>query len=244
MSLDEDTDILLATLSSLLDSHSVDQSVLLETLVNSGGDVERAARTLNASSNKQRPQATRQKRKREGLDGWLGKDTKSKSKKSTLSSDSEKHTRPAVVFDPNEGITDRQKPQIHSEAASPSISRNESAVDLMSVLRQAPTAGPSAPRLPPLTLATPEAIAKHTPCTMHYSILPPELACRLFYAMVDLSTDWQKNKWWLFDRVVESPHLTSFFARSTNGIDGDDSWQEAAQFWCVYSLLLSRLLTA
>ncbi|KIM49268.1 hypothetical protein M413DRAFT_59732 [Hebeloma cylindrosporum] len=86
-------------------------------------------------------------------------------------------------------------------------------------------------RLPPMLLGTPELVAQHTPCTLHLSILPPQLACRLFYAMIEASKTWKRNKWWLFDRVVESPHLTSFFARKTDGIDDDESWQEAAQYW-------------
>jgi hypothetical protein len=33
--------------------------------------------------------------------------------------------------------------------------------------------------------------------------------------------------------VVESPHRTAFFARKTDGIDDNTSWQEAARFWQV-----------
>ncbi|KIJ60668.1 hypothetical protein HYDPIDRAFT_177359 [Hydnomerulius pinastri MD-312] len=101
----------------------------------------------------------------------------------------------------------------------------------MSVLRQPPPSKPSVSQLPPLTLSNPSMVAQHTPCTMHLSVLPPELACKLFYTMVDLSQAWKRNKWWLFDRVVESPHRTSFFVRKTNGVDDDESWQEAAQYW-------------
>jgi hypothetical protein len=64
-----------------------------------------------------------------------------------------------------------------------------------------------------LTLTNPSMVAQHTPCTMHLSILPPKLACKLFYAMLDLSQSWKRNKWWLFDRVVESPHRTSFSSK-------------------------------
>ncbi|KAI0692404.1 hypothetical protein BC835DRAFT_1277780 [Cytidiella melzeri] len=85
------------------------------------------------------------------------------------------------------------------------------------------------PKFPPLTLATPDLVAKHTPCTMHLSVLPPELACRLYYAMLDHSENWQRKKWWLFDRVVESPHRTSFFVRRSTSSNQD--MQEAAQFW-------------
>ena len=52
--------------------------------------------------------------------------------------------------------------------------------------------------------------------------------------MLDLSEDWQRNKWWLFDRVVESPHRTSFFVRryETKATDKESfDMQEAAQYW-------------
>lgn len=60
--------------------------------------------------------------------------------------------------------------------------------------------------------------------------------CRLFYIMLDLSEDWQRNKWWLFDRVVESPHRTSFFvrqfdAKGANNLKDSSEMQEAAQYW-------------
>jgi hypothetical protein len=76
-------------------------------------------------------------------------------------------------------------------------------------------------------------VAEHTPCTLHPSLLPPELACKLFYAMLDASRQWSRNKWWLFDRLVESPHRTSFFARLGGNQDDADSknWEEAAQYW-------------
>lgn len=46
---------------------------------------------------------------------------------------------------------------------------------------------------------------------------------------------------WLFDRMVESPHKTSFYARETDGYGDDRNWQEAAQYWYTYiiALLLS-----
>ena len=51
--------------------------------------------------------------------------------------------------------------------------------------------------------------------------------------MLDLSEDWQRNKWWLFDRVVESPHRTSFFVRryETKEDTLSSDMQEAAQYW-------------
>jgi len=93
-------------------------------------------------------------------------------------------------------------------------------------------AAPSKVPLPPLLLSTPDSVAQNTPCTFHLSVLPPELACKLFYTMLSASRSWKRNKWWLVDRLVESPHRTAFFARKTDGDQSSESWQEAAQFWC------------
>lgn len=111
-----------------------------------------------------------------------------------------------------------------------------SSVNTMSVLRH-PSDAPSTPsRLPSLTLSTPALVAKHTPCTLHLSVLSRELACKLFYTMLDASKEWKRNKWWIADRVVESPHLTSFYVRKTDGSDDDETWQETAQYWCVFTI--------
>lgn len=83
------------------------------------------------------------------------------------------------------------------------------------------------PRLRPLTLSNTQLVAQHTPCTLHTSVLPSTLATTLFHTMSDLSRQWKRNKWYLFNRIVESPHRTCFYARSTR--EGD--WEEAARFW-------------
>lgn len=102
--------------------------------------------------------------------------------------------------------------------------------ELMALLRQ-PAAGPSSkqlpPRLPPLTLSNPELVAKHTPCTLHPSVLPPELAARLFYTMHELSRNWKRNEWFLVNRVVQSPHSTCFYVRNAEY----GTWDDAARFW-------------
>lgn len=49
--------------------------------------------------------------------------------------------------------------------------------------------------------------------------------------MLHASRDWKHNKWWLFDRVVESPHRTSFFVR--RDINTEYDMQQAAQYWSV-----------
>ncbi|KAH9857039.1 hypothetical protein C2E23DRAFT_865664 [Lenzites betulinus] len=74
-------------------------------------------------------------------------------------------------------------------------------------------------------------VSEHTPCTMHYSVLPPELACRLFYTLLHASKDWRRGKWWLVDRIVESSHSTSFFVRSPKNSESEGDLIEAAQYW-------------
>lgn len=210
-----DTDTLIALVASLLPngSRSFAQDAVIDALVLANGDAEIAARTLLSSTS---AKSTRElsgndfsnKRKPVDLDTWL----KPPSRKQKL--------------DPVAGPSRPPKfPQRDSNS--------KPTVDLMSVLRRPPSPKKenTQSRLPPMLLGTPELVAQHTPCTLHLSILPPELSCRLFYAMIEASKTWKRNKWWLFDRVVESPHLTSFFARKTDGLDDDESWQEAAQYW-------------
>ncbi|QRV86285.1 2OG-Fe(II) oxygenase family protein [Ceratobasidium sp. AG-Ba] len=64
---------------------------------------------------------------------------------------------------------------------------------------------------------------------MHSAVLPLELSCRLYHAMLKASEDWSRNKWWMVDKLVESPHTTSFYAR--HGTEDDYDWREAAQYW-------------
>ncbi|KAJ7074260.1 hypothetical protein C8F01DRAFT_1099850 [Mycena amicta] len=158
----------------------------------------------------------KKRRRVDNLDGWLRGDKEKRRESPPSSVTSTSRLPSSTVRPPSSKSHDTTKP----------------IVDLMSVLRQAPKVEKGPTKLAPLLLSSPSMITEHIPCvTLHSSILPPELACRLFYTMIDQARDWSRNKWWLFDRVVESPHRTSFFARRTNGLDDDDQWQEAAQFW-------------
>ncbi|KAF5358503.1 hypothetical protein D9756_001694 [Leucocoprinus leucothites] len=221
--MDHDNETLIALVSSLL-YRVVDHETILEALVLSHGDVQRAADILNTSDGGIRKEG--KKRKKTNLDGWLKKPRTSTpmEKQIDLTRDDENPSASGHTIKPKS-----------SNAKSPS----KPTVDLMTVLRPPPSEDKSKRKvksLPPLMLSNPSMIAEHTPCTMHLSILPPELACQLFYTMIEASKEWQRNKWWLFDRIVESPHRTSFYARLEEGdglADERDSaeWQEAARFW-------------
>ncbi|THH29649.1 hypothetical protein EUX98_g4548 [Antrodiella citrinella] len=283
----EDTETLLALVSSLLDAPIHDQSILLDALLDCDGNVERAAQCLNSratsSSNASSSRITTpakavgKKRKSGGLEGWLEKlpapAEKPQSKRirsdaptrAEISSEPRRPvSKPAQKFEddvlpsldleqPEEAYMDPEPELPVSENKSPVKVKQVTNAEFMSILRPPNSmdntkAGP--PKHPPLTLTTPEMIASHIPCTMHASVLPPELACRLFYTMLDLSRDWERNKWWLFDRLVESPHKTSFFIRQYPDTDAENvEMDEAAQFWyfplplqmsIVFLLLLNR----
>jgi len=220
--MDLDTDTLVALVSSLL-NHISDQETILEALVHSEGDAQRAANVLNKTHGFGEK---RKKRKRQTLDDWF--------KKLKPSTAMAKHVNQKAS--PNEGV-----PTLINPINPKSTVRSQATMDLMTVLRP-PLSENNLKRkiksLPPLTLTNPSMVAEHTPCTLHLSILPPELAYQLFYAMLEASKNWQRNRWWLFDRIVESPHRTSFYARLEGDglIDegGSTEWREAARFWCVY----------
>lgn len=219
----DDTETLIALVSSLLD-RVVDQETILETLVLADGDIQRAAEILNGVWEGQN------KRKRTKLDGWL------RSAKTSTT----KQTHLTQTEEASSSTTIKPKSNVQTPSKPPSKPQSKPSVDLMAVLRQPPTEDKSKRKvkgLPPLMLSNPSMVTEHTPCTLHLSVLPPELACRLFYTMIEASKEWQRNKWWLFDRVVESPHRTSFYARFTGNSFGDErdatEWQEAAQYWYV-----------
>ncbi|KAG0273792.1 hypothetical protein BGZ95_010396 [Linnemannia exigua] len=74
----------------------------------------------------------------------------------------------------------------------------------------------------PLILYNPEDVSKHCPCTLIFNVLDKDLANRLLEAMLTDSETWNRNRWWLFERMVESPHKTSYFA------ERDDDMEEVA----------------
>jgi hypothetical protein len=57
-----------------------------------------------------------------------------------------------------------------------------------------------------LHLYAPEDIEAHTPCSIIHNFLPAEQADDLLRALLAESPTFRRNKFKLFDRVVESPH--------------------------------------
>lgn len=208
-----DNETLIALVASLLTNVDYTETMILEALIAAEGDVTKAAHKIQ---NTQPPSA--RKRKFADIKEWVTRGQGLKAHK--------RHA--AAVVDAGS----KQSAQPSQAQSSPTAKASSSKTTLNAVIPHTTVSPGTKPvRLPPLLLSNAAMVKEHTPCTLHHSILPPELASRLFYVMSDLSNHWKRNKWWLFDRVVESPHLTSFFARRTNGLDDNEDWQQAAQFW-------------
>lgn len=248
--LGEDTETLIALVSSLLDGEIPDQAEILEALADCNGNVDLAAQLLKEKQHSREAISTKKRKRTSRLDDWLNPSAPNGAR-------SPKRPRsPSPIRPSHAGPS--SKPLSASTSSSSKV-KSLTSEEFMTMLRPSASSGglskPSPVKYPPLTLSTPELVAKHTPCTLHTSILPPDLACRfvahrcfltsdllsdvylrLFYVMLHESRSWERNKWYLFDRLVESPHRTSFFIRksTTEMCDQYDvEMDEAAQYWYV-----------
>ncbi|KAF9585621.1 hypothetical protein BGW38_001530 [Lunasporangiospora selenospora] len=80
------------------------------------------------------------------------------------------------------------------------------------------------PKPRPLVLYRPEDVAQHCPCTLIFNVLDKDLAGRLLKVMLKDSETWSRNRWWLFERIVTSPHKTSYFAERENDMEEVSGW--------------------
>ena len=185
-----DTDTLLALLSSLLHPLEYDQTTLIDALVRSHGDTEAAAISLRSET----PRKKRKVSRNSDLDGWLrGKPVVELGSEPVLPQGS---SLPKKRID--ESRLETQNIEVNPSASEiPSSSPPTKPIskpkpvtnaEFMALLRPPNSSGDSRPqpqRQPPLTLISPEHVSQHTPCTLHNSILSPELACEWvlrFYA--------------------------------------------------------------
>ncbi|KAG9124725.1 hypothetical protein FRC07_010460, partial [Ceratobasidium sp. 392] len=174
------------------------------------------------------PRKTGKAKRKRNLDGWLSQRSSNGSKRKK---EPQAKAQERVCIDLSMDDSDDEDAIVllPQPSSSSTPSKSKPPISLLSVLRDNTTSTRKLQRLPPLTLTTPALVSQHTPLTMHSSVLPPELSCRLYHAMVKASEEWSRNKWWMVDKLVESPHTTSFYAR--RGTDKDYDWTEAAQYW-------------
>ncbi|SCV69990.1 BQ2448_1384 [Microbotryum intermedium] len=228
------------------------QSTLQRSFVASSRNLERETTALLGHDDNVKHDSLRAvKRKRiERLDHWLKPASSSllpqpvQSRVAAPPSPSlerEVKTAPSSTFDAFQLL--HRKSISKTPAPCPMLT---TAVSLAVSARTTIETGAPATRLPPLTLSTPEAIAKHTRGRIMLipNVLPRELANMLFQSMLDedegraqdgskepcqssekaaglarqfnpvadlSSNAGERNKWYMFDREVESPHTTSFY---------------------------------
>jgi alkylated DNA repair dioxygenase AlkB len=65
-----------------------------------------------------------------------------------------------------------------------------------------------------LHLYSPEDVAKHSPCTIIHHFLPSDEATALLKELLAESETFDRQKFQLFDTVVESPHSSGFYVSS------------------------------
>ncbi|CAO3565084.1 unnamed protein product [Mortierella alpina] len=226
---ESDWDFKLATLFSIFESTS--ESVLHQALVTAKGDLEGAI-PLILSSESDRTRSTSSSSPSSNQD-W----SRSTSRESLVNSHSghikkkQRLVQPRLdAFLPLTPASLASLASQSSQSSSSSLSLQppsstshhgsvESTAHLPSLndrLRWRDTADDSTPsslshRPKPLVLYNPEDVAKHCPCTLIFNVLDKDLATRLLGVMLEDSETWNRNRWWLFERMVESPHKTSYF---------------------------------
>ncbi|KAF9429686.1 hypothetical protein BGZ94_009837 [Podila epigama] len=217
----EDWDFKLATLFSIFES--TPQDVLHEALSRAQGDLERAIPIVLSSqqnsssppssptihpSRRTHPPFKRQRLIQPRLSTFLAS-----SSSTTLSSPSSLMSKST----PQEPQTQAPLSQ-HSESPLPSLNdhlRWKDSIDDSSKPRE---------RIKPLIFYSPEDVEKHCPCTLIHNVLDKHLAARLLQVMLVESETWNRNRWWLFERMVESPHKTSYYAEDTNSLAEVSGW--------------------
>ncbi|GAA6064288.1 hypothetical protein JCM10212_000722 [Sporobolomyces blumeae] len=243
----------LDTLTALFPN--TDRATLEQYLAASNGNLERAHRAIERGDrivSHADSASRRRKRTDVGLEEWL----KPKRARETaparqadgpdvlVLSDSDDGVEPSRAhFTPTTSkatVTTTTKPPVQSAFAVLRPPRSFS-----SLPTTATTTPPAAPHvnLPPLALATPAMIARETRgmITLVENALPEELASRLFVKMVEASRGevggeaWKRNKWYMVDREVESPHTSAFYTEQAppNDAEGwsEDSYNLAATHW-------------
>ncbi|KAH9966691.1 hypothetical protein BC827DRAFT_1177720 [Russula dissimulans] len=238
----EDTETLLALLCSLLPDNIVSsQESLLDALLCADGDVKKAAEIIL----KQRDTTNGKRKRHVSLDSWLTRAAVCSPSKDSVNGQSSSPGVSSVVQQSGLGSkSPNKKPRSalgtsatpkHDDGSPPLSKPVKPVKNLLDVLRQPPSLAtsdpPPPPRLPPLTLSNPSLVSQHTPCTLHPTILPAELACQLFYIMLHEARDWSRNKWWLFDRLVESPHRSSLYTRHPVEENNEAAWQGITRAW-------------
>jgi len=185
MSEEEDTDTKLAILSSLLEPASYPLEELLDALQESHGDVGKAAEELLLP----RVRGAGKRKAGTSLESWLGK------KRAPICPSGKVDTAASIKTDLN---------QIKREG-----------VNLLDHLKQPTSERTKAIPRPPVHLPNQSAIDSHDiPLSILKSPLSPSFASALYLAMMEESETWERNRFYLAGKWVESPHTVCHYSRN------------------------------
>jgi hypothetical protein len=181
---EEDTDTKLAILSSLLEPATYPLEELLDALQEFEGDVGKAAEGILLP----RVKSAGKRKAGSSLESWLGK------KRAPISPNGKVHAAP---------IKDETKPATKKEG-----------VNLLDHLKHPTTERTKAIPRPAVHLTSQSSIDAHNlPLSILKSPLSPSFASALYLAMIEESTTWERNRFYLAGKWVESPHTVCHYSR-------------------------------
>ncbi|ORZ27981.1 hypothetical protein BCR41DRAFT_331739 [Lobosporangium transversale] len=122
----------------------------------------------------------------------------------------------------NDRLRWKEKPYDPTSPSPPSATNSSTMLSSSSSSSSGPSTRKSAPK--PLILYSPEDVERHCPCTLVFNVLSKDLATRLLQAMLIDSETWDRNRWWFFERMVESPHKRSYFAEHDDDMEEIAGW--------------------
>ena len=181
---EEDTDTKLAILSSLLEPATYPLEELLDALQESNGDVGNAAEAILLP----RVKSAGKRKAGTSLESWLGK------KRAPVSPPGKVDSATSIKAD-----------------SSP---RKKEGVNLLHHLKHPTTERTKTIPRPPINLPNQSVIDTHNlPLSILKSPLSPSFASALYLAMMEESTTWERNKFYLAGKWVESPHTVCHYSR-------------------------------
>lgn len=205
-SIDEPTQLLL--LASLLEPATYSSAELRSALQSAKGDLSLAAEELLLPKLK----SAGKRKAGTSLESWFGK------------------KRGEGVHVASEPIVVPPSPpsKIIQGQAGPSVPVRDAFALLKSSASSTSTTKAKATPQSALHLTSQEAIDKHRlPLSLLTSPLSPAFASALYLAMMEESESWERHKWYLAGKWVESPHTMSGYHQVGGGF-GVDRWSGCA----------------
>jgi hypothetical protein len=195
---EEDTDTKLAILASLLEPATFPLEELLERLNENEGDVVKAAEGILLP----RVKGAGKRKAGTSLESWLGK----KRSSSILDSKEEFSGAPRP----------RSRPTPNLEKDDNNVEKKPIMVNLLDHLKQPSHSNEKSKNIPrpAIHLSNQDIIDSHNlPLSILKSPLSPAFASALYLTMMEESETWDRNRFYLAGKWVESPHTVCHYSR-------------------------------